>query len=143
MNCKITEGEAEIAYHLAQLIPEFSDPLPRAKFDNRLNQTDSMILVVYLDGQPVGFKIGYHRNGEYYSWLGAILPAFRMIGLAKILAFEMEKRALTMGYQTIWMKTRNRYKGMLLFAIRNGFQIVDIEKADRLDQYRIILEKKL
>ena len=143
MNCKITEGEAEIAYHLAQSIPEFTDPIPRSKFEDRINQTDSMVLVVYLDNKPVGFKIGYRRNDAYYSWLGAILPGYRMMGLAKKLAFEMEHKAHSLGYQTIWMKTRNRFKGMLHFALRNGFQIIDLEKADRMDQYRIILEKKL
>lgn len=51
---KITEGEANIACQLALSIPEFSDPLPRSKYNDRIHQTDTLILVVYVD-IPIGF----------------------------------------------------------------------------------------
>jgi ribosomal protein S18 acetylase RimI-like enzyme len=144
MECKITAGEANIAYQLALAIPEFTDSLPRAKFNDRIRQTDAVILVVYVDDQPVGFKIGYQRTeGAFYSWLGAVLPSHRNLGLAKDLAFRMEAHARLLGYRKIWMKTRNRFTAMLHFAIRNGFLITAVEKAESADQNKIILEKKL
>lgn len=143
MEHKITEGEAEIAYRLALTIPEFVDPLPREKFFDRIGQTDALVLVVYIDEVPAGFKIGYRRDEQYYSWLGAVLPKFRKMGLARALAEEMESRARRMGYQTIWMKTRNRFSAMLHFAIGNGFQLIRIIPSEEVEDHRIVLEKKL
>ena len=69
-----------------------------------------------VDGEPAGFKVGYERENYFYSWMGAVLPAYRRLGIAQKLADQQEKWAKSAGYTTIRFKTRNHHKGMFIFA---------------------------
>ena len=63
--------------------------------------------------------------------------------IAKKLADAQEAWALKEGFNAIVLKTRNRFTGMLLFAINNGFGLDSLEQKDTIEDYRIILRKKL
>ena len=102
-----------------------------------------LVLVAYVDDVPAGFKVGYERDGYFYSWMGAILPNYRRLGLARKLAEKQETWAKAKGYPHVTFKTRNRLKPMLLFAIGRGFDIIDIQPKATIDEYRIILRKLL
>lgn len=104
-----------------------------------------MILVAEKDQQVVGFKIGYDRyqDGSFYSWLGGVLPEYRKDSVAIQLAEEQEKWALASGFDAIRLKTRNRFRAMLIFALKNGFLIENIEIKETVENNRIILRKLL
>lgn len=43
-----------------------------------------MVPIVYEDGQPIGYKLGYERQRDtFYSWLGGVHPDFRRRGIAR------------------------------------------------------------
>lgn len=128
---------------LSQQIPEFIDPPAAADYAQRLNNVPHLVLVAYLNDQPVGFKVGYEREGYFYSWMGAILPDYRKSGIAKALADQQEIWAKAAGYRSITFKTRNQHKGMLIFALKNGFNIISVREKDQLSRYRILLRKSL
>ena len=104
-----------------------------------------LIAIAYFKNKAVGFKVGYQRetDGSFYSWMGGILPGFREQGIARLLADYQENWARKQGYTKVKMKTRNRLKPMLFFALGNGFNITGVDEAESVDENRIHLEKRL
>lgn len=141
----ITIGKIDEVVSLSSQIPEFQHPHGKEEYMKRLHHVPHLILLGRLMQRPVGFKVGYEKyhDGSFYSWMGGILPAYRHLGIAKALATYQETWAKKAGYKSIKMKTRNRLKPMLIFSIKNGFDIVAIEPRPLLAEYRILLEKKI
>ena len=104
-----------------------------------------MILIADNGVEAVGFKVGYERDsdGSFYSWMGGVLPAWRRKGIAALLADEMDIWAIGKGYTHLRFKTRNSHKGMLIFGLLRGFDIIDIDTHSASKDHRILLEKKL
>ena len=140
---KIENGKLETVVAISKKIPEFHNPHQLPTYQQRLNDVPHLILVTYVDNVPAGFKVGYERDGYFYSWMGAILPAYRRLGLARKLAEKQEAWAKAKGYPHVTFKTRNRLKPMLLFAIGRGFDIIDIQLKATIEEHRIILRKLL
>jgi len=141
MNFTIRHGDLDSVMEVLHAIPEF-DHLPSKEIINqRIAGVPNLILTAHDASATLGFKIGYVREGVFYSWLGAVHPQSRQNGIAKALADEQEKWARQQGYDRIWMKTRNRFPEMLIMAIRRGFKITGIETRDTLSENRIYLEK--
>ena len=140
---KIQEDSLETVVAISKEIPEFHNPHELVTYQERLKNVPSITLVAYVDGVPAGFKVGYERDGYFYSWMGAILPAYRRLGIARQLAEQQEAWAKEKGYPHVTFKTRNRLKPMLLFALSRGFDIIEIQPKATIVEYRIILRKKL
>ena len=144
-NVSIRPGSIEEVVDISMQIPEFHDPHQRLEYKKRIEDTPHLIAVAYAENKPVGFKVGYEReqDGSFYSWMGGILPGFRRQGIARQLADYQESWAQKKGYTIIKMKTRNRLKSMLYFALGNGFNITKVEEAESVDENRIHLEKRI
>jgi predicted GNAT superfamily acetyltransferase len=145
MPVEIEMGSIEEAVQLSMQIPEFADPHPAIEYYNRLSGKKHLILIAYEDDKPVGFKVGYDKEGDgsFYSWMGGVLPAYRQQQVAKQLAQMQEEWARENGFNSIRFKTRNRHKAMLVFALKNRFQIIAVEPRETVEEYRIVLEKRL
>lgn len=145
-NVIIREGTIAECIEISEKIPEFSSGnYDEASYLQRLSNTQNLILVAEKDQQVVGFKVGYdrHRDGSFYSWLGGVLPESRKDGIAAQLADEQEKWVSEQGFRSITLKTRNRFRAMLIFALKNGFLIENIEIKENIQDNRIILRKML
>ena len=145
-NVIIRSGTIAECIEISKLIPEFSEESYDEKvYQNRLINTKHLILVALKDQTPVGFKVGYQRDndGSFYTWMGGVLPEYRQLKIAQRLANEQESWAITQGFSAIVLKTRNRFKSMLIFALKNDFLIETIEKKENIQDQRIILRKKL
>lgn len=140
---QIQEDSLETVIIISKKIPEFHNPHGLATYQERLKNVPSITLVAYVDGIPAGFKVGYEKDGYFYSWMGAILPDFRRLGLARQLAERQEIWAKEKGYPHVTFKTRNRLKPMLIFALSRGFDIIEIQPKATIEEYRIILRKRL
>ena len=140
---KIKKGTIETAVRLSQQIPEFSEPHGIGEYEKRLEQANHLILIAYDKSLPIGFKVGYERDDYFYSWMGGVLPEYRKKGVAQKLADEQEAWAKQQNYPHVTFKTRNRHQAMLLFAIKNGFQIIGFEKRQDISENRILLRKFL
>jgi len=139
----IKEGDIATVVSLSKQIPEFYDPHAADEYEKRLKYTRHLILVAYDEEKAIGFKVGYERYDGFYSWMGAILPAYRKLGIASALAKKQEVWAKQKGFSHVTFKTRNRLKGMLIFALKNKFNIIGLDKKEGIDNYRIVLRKKL
>lgn len=130
---------------LLKEIPEFQEQVEAEEFSKRLNQKKNLILIAFYRNRPVGFKLGYDRyqDGSFYSWLGGVIPEFRRQGIAGLLARNQEKWAVAEGFRSIRIKTRNKFKGMLIFLLKTGFQITSLVPSEDISESRIELEKML
>lgn len=145
-NVIIREGTIAECIEISEKIPEFSSGnYDETSYLQRLSNTQYLILVAEKDQQVVGFKVGYdrYRDGSFYSWLGGVLPENRKYGIATQLANEQEKWAFEQGFRSITFKTHNRFRAMLIFALKNGFLIENIEIKENIEDNRIILRKLL
>lgn len=141
----IREGDIDEVVSLMQELPEFINPYSKEELKKRLLDANLM-LVAEMDEQLVGFKCGYERDSgtkKFYSWLGGVLPQFRKRGIAESLLQKMEDWCIDRGYEVLEFKTFNEHKGMLIFAIKNGFEIVDVRYSEKDDRKRIVLQKEL
>lgn len=139
-------GKIEEAVDLQNRIPEFEDPHTKSEYVSRLSASDHVILIAECEGKPIGFKVGYDRflDGEvFYSWMGGVLPEHRGKKVARLLLSKMEVWCKLKGYKTLKFKTLNRHKGMIHFAVRLGFDVVDFERADPLADSKIYFQKEL
>ena len=143
MKIEITESDIETVVNLTDKIPEFINPRGANEYYRRLDGVPHLILVALINEKPGGFKVGYERDGYFYSWMGGVLPEFRKLGIAKKLADRQEAWATEQGYSSVTFKTRNQHKGMLIFALKNGFDIIGFKERESVEVNRILLRKKL
>ena len=130
---------------MAQQVPAFKNLYPIEEFEKRLSNTH-LILITEENNRAIGFKCGYQKSGSrntFYSWMGGVLPSHRQMGVAKHLLREIEKWCKQQGYDTLEFKTLNEHKEMLVFSIKNGFEIVNVVRSDNDEKKRIILQKSI
>jgi predicted GNAT superfamily acetyltransferase len=145
MPIEIRIGSIDEAVTISTQIPEFINPHQAVEYNKRIKGKKHLILIAYYRNEPMGFKVGYDKEGDgsFYSWMGGILPAYRQQQVASELARIQEEWAKENGFTSIRFKTHNRHKTMLLFALKNDFQIMAVEPRETIEEYRIILEKHL
>lgn len=139
----IEEGSIQQAVDISRNIPELNDPYDCTEYEKRLTTDLDLILIAYWKGEPAGFKVGYKVADHFYSWMGGVIPEFRNKAIARKLAHAQQNIVKQNGIKLITMKTRNKHKNMLLFALSNGFYITDVGKRDEGSENRILLEKIL
>ena len=145
VNVTIKQGSIREVVNLSMQIPELDDPHRHGEYEKRLQGIPHLIAIAYVENKAAGFKVGYQREGDgsFYSWMGGVLPGFRRQGIARMLADYQEDWARKQGYNKVKMKTRNRLKHMLYFALGNGFDITAVASAETVEENRIHLEKQL
>ncbi|WP_028111285.1 GNAT family N-acetyltransferase [Ferrimonas kyonanensis] len=139
------KGSIEEVMALVEQVPELDRPYPLETYQQRLNEVPHLIQIAEVESEAAAFKVGYALNDtDFYSWLGAVLPDFRGLGIAKALLQGQEQWVAEQGYRLIKVKSRNRYPAMLRMLLGKGYHLVDMERAsDTPLDYRILLEKSL
>ncbi|MEZ0471925.1 GNAT family N-acetyltransferase [Luteimonas salinilitoris] len=145
MEIRIERGDIDGIAALEARIPEFSCPKRAATLAERLRaDSGALILIAFADGQPVGYKAGYAlETRRFYSWVGAVLPAYRRHGIALALLREQERRLREAGYANVRVKSRNGFPGMLRLLIGEGYRIVALEAVPSPQDPKIVFEKLL
>ncbi|MFV7769912.1 GNAT family N-acetyltransferase [Shewanella marisflavi] len=130
---------------LSQQVPEFDARHQAEEYRARLNGKTFLVQLIRIQGELAGYKIGYgESNGEFYSWLGAIVPEFRQLGLAKELMKDQERWAKTQGFNTLAVKTYNRFANMLQLLVQQGYKITGLENTSQhIDDNKLVLNKLL
>jgi len=140
---KIVEGTIQQALEISKQIPEFESFYEENEYKKRFKNKMHLILIAYWKDKPAGFKIGYQEEDYFYSWMGGVLPEFRKNRIAKRLASFQQRYLKNKGIDKIKMKTRNKHKEMVQFAISDGFYITGFEEHKNLSESRIFLDKDL
>ncbi|MBL3657531.1 GNAT family N-acetyltransferase [Fulvivirga sediminis] len=144
MDIQIEQASLEEIIAISKNIPEFENPYQLTDYHKRLDRVKYLALKALVNGQAVGFKLGYDLGHQiFYSWFGGVLPNYRRYGVAKKLADTQEEWVKKHNFHFIRVKTRNHFKPMLIFALKSGFSIINIEKKEKTEEHRILLEKAL
>lgn len=111
----------------------------------RMNREDLTLLLAFVDEDAVGYKVGYMGTEEvFYSAKGGILPPFRRHGIARMLLYEMMKRAREKGYQRFVFDTfPNKHPGMTIMALQEGFRVIQADLNRTYADFCIRFSKKL
>lgn len=108
------------------------------------NKEGTIAVFIFDNNKPIAYKVGYKlKVGTFYSWVGGVAPAFRGQGLAKKLMEKQHSIAKEKGYKVIRTHTMNRFRKMLLFNIKSGFQITGTYQKLGAKELSIILEKNI
>jgi len=102
----------------AEFKHRYSAPLEEQAKDRK----DVLALIAHLEGNPVGYKIGYHdRPGLYYSWSGGVLKDYRGQGVARRMQAWQHAWLRARGYRMVQFTSFNKFRGMLQFGLSTGF----------------------
>ena len=88
---------------------------------------DLLALIAHLEGNPVGFSVGYRRApGQFYvNYLG-VLRDYRREGLGRQLIERQEQFARARGYTQVEFNTFNHFGGMIQMGLAMGYRPVGV-----------------
>ncbi len=134
----------DILLELLEIYKSIFDDADVKFFKERFNMHPEIISNLAYDNQQlIGFKIGYPYNKDtFYSWIGGVLPDYRQLGIANILAEEQEIYAKKQRFIKLRTKSMNRFKPMMILNLKRGFEIIETYTNKR-GQKKIIFEKEL
>jgi GNAT superfamily N-acetyltransferase len=92
-------------------------------FDEAIEgRQDVLALMAHLEGNPVGYKIGYRdRPRHYHSWTGGVLRDYRGQGVAHRMQAWQHAWLRARGYHTVAFNSFNKFRPMLRFGLSTGF----------------------
>ena len=116
-----------------------------ARIINQLDRRDLLLFLATIEGEPVGFKVGYGLTAsKYYSAKGGVLEPWRGRGVARALLHAMEGEVRRMGYERFAYDTfPNMHPGMTVLGLREGFEVTAAGYNATYQDYRIRFEKDL
>ncbi len=142
---EIKEANIEDVVKVHNLVPEFGELCEKDYFENRYKDKKSLVIVAYINGEPVGYLVGYDRDKDwsFYCWMAWVMPEYRKNWiLTKLMGYENE-RAKENWYNKIKIKTRNNKRQMLSYLVKNWFNFIEVFWSDNINENRILLEKEI
>lgn len=127
-------------------IPEFKVRFDEEAINARVGDKAFFGLLAYSEtGAPAGYMLCYDRygDGSLYCWTSAVLPDCRGQGLYGEMAKKREAFAKEQGYDCLKIKTRNKFRAMLSFLVKDGWQFTDVKEADQTVDHAIYATKPL
>ncbi len=111
----------------------------------RLDRDHLVPLLASVDGQPVGYKVGYGESATtFYSAKGGVAPAWRRRGIARVLLARMETEARRLGYTTLAYDTfPNKHPGMTALGMAEGFRVTAAGYNAAYRDFRLRFERAL
>ncbi len=145
---EVKEVAIEEAMKVHHNVLEFDDLNPKKEFfTNRYEPYEHVITVAYYENEPIGYMIGYDHfqdNKEtFYCWLAGVDYRFRRKGALKNLMEYQMNWARSKGYKNLRIKTRNDKREMLSYLVKSGWNFIEVEKTDPLENSSIHLIIKL
>ncbi len=112
---------------------------------NTMEREDLLMLLAYVDGKAVGFKIGYQEDRfTFYSAKGGVLADHRNRGVARLLLQHMCDIARGWGYRKLAYDTfPNKHPGMTVMGLKEGFRVTRADYNPTYRDFRIRFEKEL
>lgn len=141
----IREASIDEVVVLNTFIDEFSNEvMDKPYFEKRLEgKKDVCFYIAEVNNIPAGYIVSYNKNEDnsqlYYCWLAAVLPNYRRQGVFTLMMDATKKYAQQKGYAQMGIKTKCKFKNMLIYLIQNDYRITDFRKEDGM----ITLEKDL
>lgn len=114
-------------------IPEFEKHYSLEKIRTRLEGRKSLVLLGREQGQVVAYKVGYaETEARFYSWIGGVLPEHRRACWATRLLHHQEEWCRSQGFREINVWTANRYRSMLIFLLKENYEIYAVANDSKI-----------
>ena len=112
---------------------------------NTFERDDLILLVAWMDGSAVGFKIGYQFDvSGYYSAKGGVKEDYRRQGIARALLYALMDAARKRGYERFIYDTfPNKHPGMTVMGLDEDFRVIKANYSPRYEDYRLRFERSL
>ena len=137
----VREGNLDEVLKVHQNIIEFDEKYPSEDFFlDRYKNSEHVIIVAYCRDIPIGYIIGYKIDDNvFYCWLAGVDVNYRRGGALTLMFDYLKKWCVERKYKKISIKTRNKYRNMLLYLVNNNWNFESVEKKDNVLEYRINL----
>ena len=97
--------------------------------DDLEGRQDVFALIAHLEGNPIGFKIGYRFGpGVYYSKSSGVLKDYRRNGLGRRMQEWQHGWLRARGYRKVFFNSFNQFKDMIRFGLETGFILTGAER---------------
>lgn len=94
--------------------------------------------------EVVGYVWGHERNeGEFYVSHIGVAPGRQRQGIGRALLREVEGLCRAREYRALSTSTYNRFRGMLILLLDEGFQIEGVTFPHQASEPRLLLRKEL
>ncbi len=80
---------------------------------------------------------------SFYRWMAGVNPQHRRKGVLSLIMDYEEEWARKRGYNNIKVKTRNTFRGMLIYVIIYGFNITGVVEVQSGRENWILLTKEI
>ena len=122
------------------IVPEFTRAHSASDFEAKLSGRVYLALLAWDGDRIVGSKIGYALEPTvFYSWIGGVNPDYRAQGLAAELLHRQEAWCSERGFQRVRVKSENRFRGMLIFLLKNGYEIRAVNGRGQIEFEKTLL----
>ena len=139
----IIETTIDRIYPLYLALPEFENQPSLAAITERIG-ADHLCIAYLVEEEPVGFKLGYALDKSiFYSWIGGVDSAYRGRGIAGDLLRYQESWARDRGFQSIAVKSMNRFIPMVQMLLAKGYQIDGFTPGASTRDHKIHFRKAL
>jgi ribosomal protein S18 acetylase RimI-like enzyme len=131
---------------VAQLASDTVEPRTAAEIDREMANPNPLALVAFVDGKPVGFKVGHGRDARghlFESRIGGVLPEYRNRGVATALARHQLDAVAELGYRAVRVHAPHDNSPVIGLALGLGFDIVGMTFDSRRKCALVILERQL
>ena len=142
----VSETVIEEAVKVNSTITEFDEnSFDKNYFEQRYADKKHLILVAYIEDNPVGYAVSYDRDSDksFYCWMAGVNPEHRRKGVLTKIMQHLESWCRENNYNKLRIKTRNNRREMLSYLVSNGFFLTKVIPKENISETRICLEKQL
>lgn len=113
--------------------------------ENRFGDKKKVILVAYINSEPVGYILAYDRdnNGSFYCWMTGVKQEYRRMGILTKLMKALKDFAKENGYKSLSIKTNNDRREMLNFLVKTNWNFISVETKENIVDNEINLTIEL
>lgn len=138
-----TLDQLNIIENIEKQVSEFKTPYTKKKYLSRLKNRKYSIFFAIEKNKEVGYAVSYGKADKFYIWTIAVIEEYRDKGIAKELLEKSITAGKELGYNKVYLKTRNTFQNMIFLALKFGFKIVNLTKKENEDENVIWMEKTI
>ena len=105
---------------------------------------DPGIFLASKNNEIVGYLLGYRGDkGDFRIWHIGVREEFKRRGIGRALMRTCEEACRSRGYRVLSVTTYNRFRGMLILLLQEGFYIEGVTWITGASELRLLLRKEL
>ena len=140
----VLPAKLEETFEVHAAITEFESDYLRKRLQ-RLDGKEKLVLLANCEGKKVGYLIGYGEDDgkTFYIWLAGVKSEFRRHGVLTALFNDAKEWARKKHYSRLRWKTKNRFRELLFFLVKNGFEFTQVIPVADVSNNELVAERQI